>query len=98
MWRCQGAGILLLSAGITATSDMGTSPWTTGSAIRRLGDRGALRIRIISYGAGVDTAIRIGGNGPTPWLYGDRLRMGGVEALRRWRARLARGVAAQGAL
>ena len=28
---------------------------------------------------GVDTAVQIGGNGPTPWLYGDHLRMGGVK-------------------
>ncbi len=69
---------ILLAFGITATSDMGTSmdDWL---AMRRLGDRNGLKVRIMSYGAGVDTAIRIGGNGPTPWLYNDRLRMGGVK-------------------
>ena len=57
---------------------MGTSmdDWL---AMRRSGDRGALRVRIMSYGLGVDTAVRIGGNGPTPWLYNDRLRMAGVK-------------------
>ena len=40
---------------------------------------GSLAVRIMSYGLGVDTAVRIGGNGPTPWLYGGRLRMGGVK-------------------
>jgi len=69
---------ILLAFGITATSDMGTSmdDWL---AMRRSGDRGALRVRIMSYGLGVDTAVRIGGNGPTPWLYNDRLRMAGVK-------------------
>ncbi len=69
---------ILLAFGITATADMGTSmdDWLS---MRRFGDRGGLRVRIMSYGLGVDTAIRIGGNGPTPWLYNDRLRMGGVK-------------------
>ena len=74
----QKAQEILLSFGITATADMGTSldDWL---AMRRMGDRGALAVRIMSYGAGVETAIRVGGGGPTPWLYGDRLRMGGVK-------------------
>ncbi len=74
----QKAQEQLLAFGITATSDMGTSidGWL---AMRRMGDRGALRVRIMSYGLGVDTAIRVGGTGPTPWLYDGRLRMGGVK-------------------
>lgn len=69
---------LLLSAGITSTADMGTSPqdW---SAIRRLGDAGGLRIRIFSYADSLDTLTTIAGNGPTRWLYDDRLRMGGLK-------------------
>lgn len=69
---------ILLRYGITATSDMGTTldEWLS---FRRAGDRGALRVRIMSYGLGVDTAVQVGGNGPTPWLYNDRLRMGGVK-------------------
>ena len=69
---------LLLASGITATADMGTSvdEWMT---YRRLGDLGGLRVRIMSYGAGVDDTIRIGGTGPTPWLYGDRLKLVGVK-------------------
>ncbi|WP_183986933.1 amidohydrolase [Sphingomonas jinjuensis] len=68
----------LLSDGITATSDMGTSldDWLT---YRRMGDAGNLRVRIMSYAMGVDTAVRVGGTGPTPWLYDDRLKMGGVK-------------------
>jgi predicted amidohydrolase YtcJ len=69
---------VLLSNGITAVADMGTTidDWLS---YRRMGDIGALRVRIMSYAAGIDTASRIGGKGPTPWLYGDRLRMGGVK-------------------
>ena len=68
----------LLSFGITATSDMGTEmdDWL---AFRRVGDAGNLRVRIMSYALGVETAVRIGGAGPTPWLYNDKLRMGGVK-------------------
>ncbi|MDQ2894022.1 MAG: amidohydrolase [Pseudomonadota bacterium] len=79
----RGAALLkaqsiLLAYGVTAVADMGTSldDWLT---FRRIGDLGALRIRIMSYGMGVDTAVRVGGSGPTPWLYGDRLRMAGVK-------------------
>jgi predicted amidohydrolase YtcJ len=74
----QKAQEQLLAFGITATSDMGTSidEWL---AMRRMGDRGAMRVRIMSYGLGVETAIRVGGAGPTPWLYDGRLRMGGVK-------------------
>jgi predicted amidohydrolase YtcJ len=68
----------LLRLGVTATSDMGTTidDWLS---FRRMGDIGALRVRIMSYALGVDTAVRIGGTGPTPWLYDDRLHMGGVK-------------------
>ncbi|SEN17705.1 hypothetical protein SAMN05192583_2143 [Sphingomonas gellani] len=69
---------ILLGYGVTAVADMGTSldDWMT---YRRMGDVGALRVRIMSYGMGVDTAVQIGGTGPTPWLYNDRLRLNGVK-------------------
>jgi len=69
---------ILLSNGVTAAADMGTSidDWFV---YRRMGDIGQLRVRIISYGSGVDTAVRIAGTGPTPWLYGDHLRLVGVK-------------------
>lgn len=72
------AQAILLSNGVTATADMGTTidDWLT---YRRIGDLGGLRVRIMSYGMGVDTAIQIGGTGPTPWLYDDRLRLVGVK-------------------
>lgn len=68
----------LLAAGITATADMGTTidDWLT---YRRMGDQGQLRLRIISYAAGVEPALAVAGAGPTPWLYGDKLRMGGIK-------------------
>ena len=69
---------ILLGYGITAAADMGSSldDWLS---YRRMGDIGALRVRIMSYGSGVDTAVQIGGTGPTPWLYGDRLKLVGVK-------------------
>jgi predicted amidohydrolase YtcJ len=69
---------ILIADGITATSDMGTSidDW---ESIRRLGDTGRLRIRITSYGLGVDTALTIAGSQPTGWLYDGRLRMIGIK-------------------
>jgi predicted amidohydrolase YtcJ len=69
---------LLLSLGITATAEMGTTldDWLS---YRRMGDIGSLRVRLMSYGAGLDDTVRIGGTGPTPWLYDDRLRLVGVK-------------------
>ncbi len=68
----------LLSMGVTTVADMGTTidEW---QAYRRAGDAGTLNVRIISYAAEVDNMALIGGSGPTPWLYGDRLRMVGVK-------------------
>ncbi len=68
----------LLTQGVTATADMGTTvdDWLL---YRRMGDLGLLDIRIMSYGSGVETALAVGGQGPTPWLYRDRLRMGGIK-------------------
>lgn len=69
---------LLLANGITAVADMGTTldDWLS---YRRMADIGTLRMRIMAYAAGAETASRIGGAGPTPWLYNDKLRMGGVK-------------------
>lgn len=68
----------LLSLGITATADMGTSgqDWLT---YRRMGDFNLLKVRILSYAGGIDTALAIAGQSPTPWLYADKLRMGGIK-------------------
>jgi predicted amidohydrolase YtcJ len=69
---------ILLGFGITATADMGTTAddW---QVMRRAGDRGDLRVRILSYASGVEPAISIAGTGPTPWLYDGHLRMIGVK-------------------
>jgi len=69
---------ILLGYGVTATADMGTTPedWLV---MRRAGDAGQLQVRIISYGSGVESALAIAGTRPTPWLYGDRLRLVGVK-------------------
>ena len=69
---------ILLGYGVTAVADMGTTveDWMT---YRRMGDIGALRVRIMSYGHGIDTTVMIGGTGPTPWLYDDRLKLEGVK-------------------
>lgn len=71
----QGA---LLEWGITSITDMGTTleEW---QAFRRAGDKGALAVRILSYAGDIDNMAIIGGPGPTPWLYDDKLRMGGVK-------------------
>lgn len=69
---------ILLAQGITAVADMGTSieDW---QAYRRAGDLGALRLRIMAYADSVRTMELIGGQRPTPWLYGDRLRLNGIK-------------------
>ncbi|HEX8466824.1 MAG TPA: amidohydrolase [Allosphingosinicella sp.] len=69
---------IMLSNGLTAVADMGTSPddWMV---MRRAGDDGRLKVRIIGYGSGVASALAIAGTKPTPWLYGDRLRLVGVK-------------------
>ena len=74
----QKAQQMLLAHGITAVADMGTTidGW---QALRRAGDKGQLRIRVMGYAAGLDEMVTIAGAEPTPWLYGDRLHLGGVK-------------------
>ena len=69
---------LLLSNGITAVADMGTTAedW---AVIRRAGDLGLLKMRVLSYASGIDPLLAVAGTGPTPWLYDSRLRMVGVK-------------------
>lgn len=68
----------LFDYGITAAADMGTTieDWQT---FRRAGDNGTLKLRIMSYANSNKTMELIAGPGPTPWLYNNRLRMGGVK-------------------
>lgn len=74
----QKAQEILVRQGITAIADMGTTidDW---QSYRRAGDAGNLHIRIFAYAAGVDQMVTIAGSRPTPWLYDDRLRLGGVK-------------------
>jgi predicted amidohydrolase YtcJ len=68
----------LLGHGITAAADMGTTieDW---QSFRRAGDSGWLKLRIMAYAAGPDAMELIGGPGPSPWLYQDKLRLNGVK-------------------
>lgn len=69
---------IYLSRGVTATADMGTSieDW---QALRRAGDNGTLKMRVMAYAFGIDNMVLIGGSAPSPWLYDDRLRLNGVK-------------------
>ena len=69
---------ILLKRGVTAAADMGTTieAW---QSMRRAGDANWLRVRIMAYAHGVPAMELIAGPGPTPWLYADRLHMGGVK-------------------
>jgi predicted amidohydrolase YtcJ len=69
---------LMLSVGLTAAADMGTSAddWTT---LRRAGEAGTLKLRVFSYAAGLDGWRAINGGKPTGWMYGDRLRLVGTK-------------------
>jgi len=72
------AQALLFQRGVTAVADMGTSieDW---QAYRRAGDRNQLYVRIMAYAMGIEQMTLIAGPEPTPWLYQDRLRLGGVK-------------------
>ena len=68
----------LNALGITAIADMGTSieDW---QSYRRAGDGGWLTVRIFAYAGGIDDMVAIAGPSPSPWLYNDKLRLGGVK-------------------
>jgi len=68
----------LIAKGVTAVADMGTDMADWGT-FRRAGDSGRLTIRIMAYADSFDTLELVAGAGPTPWLYADRLRMGGIK-------------------
>ncbi|MEH6661001.1 MAG: amidohydrolase [Parasphingorhabdus sp.] len=69
---------ILLANGVTSIADMGTTmqDW---QSFRRAGDKGQLKIRIISYASGIDDMIAIAGPAPSPWLYDDHLKLAGVK-------------------
>jgi predicted amidohydrolase YtcJ len=69
---------VLIGYGVTAVADMGTemADWTT---FRRAGDAGRLQVRIMAYADSFETLETVAGPEPTVWLYGDKLRMGGIK-------------------
>ena len=69
---------ILLANGVTSIADMGTTmqDW---QSFRRAGDKGQLKIRIVSYASGIDDMIAIAGPAPSPWLYDDHLKLAGVK-------------------
>ena len=69
---------ILFKRGVTAVADMGTGieDW---QAYRRAGDANRLYVRIMAYARGTEQMSLIGGPGPSPWLYQDRLRLNGVK-------------------
>ena len=72
------AQALMLATGLTAASDMGTSP-ADWAAMNRAGDAGRLNVRILSYAGGIPAMRAINGGKPSAWLYGNRLHQGGVK-------------------
>ncbi len=71
---------ILFKRGVTAVADMGTNidDW---QAYRRAGDANRLYVRVMAYASGIEQMTLIGGPGPSPWLYADRLRLNGVKLL-----------------
>ena len=69
---------LLVANGITATADMGTSA-ADWAAMQQAGKANKLNVRIMAYSSGLAPLATIAPNGPTTWLFGDRLRLGGVK-------------------
>jgi predicted amidohydrolase YtcJ len=67
---------IMLSNGLTAAADMGTSAkdW---AAMNRAGRAGSLQVRVLGYAGGIPQMRAINGGKPSAWLYGDRLRLGG---------------------
>ena len=68
----------MLRVGLTGAADMGTSKadWT---ALRRAGEAGKLRVRVMAYAAGLDAWREIFGGQTTTWMYGDKLRLTGTK-------------------
>lgn len=69
---------VLLEYGVTGVADMGT-PIEDWQTFRRAGDLGTLNIRIVAYADSIEAMELLGGPGPTPWLYDDKLRLAGVK-------------------
>lgn len=68
----------MLSVGLTAAADMGTSAddW---AAMNRAGVAGTLNVRIMNYAGGIPAMKALNGGRPSGWSYADRLHLGGVK-------------------
>lgn len=68
----------MLRVGLVGAADMGTDRpgW---DAMRRAGETGALKVRIVSYASGPEGWRAINASRPTGWMYGDRLRLVGTK-------------------
>ena len=67
---------ILLSYGVTGVGSMSTS-LSDWNAMRRVGEAGRLNVRLMVYAD--ELKLLPAEPQPTPWLYGDRLRMVGVK-------------------
>ncbi len=67
---------ILLSYGVTGVGSMSTTldDW---NAMRRAGEAGRLNVRLMVYADELKLLTEV--PKPTPWLYGDRLRMAGIK-------------------
>ena len=67
---------ILLSYGVTGVGSMSTTlgDW---EAMRRAGEAGRLQVRLMVYADELKLLGQV--PKPTPWLYGDRLRMVGIK-------------------
>jgi predicted amidohydrolase YtcJ len=68
----------MLKVGLTGVHDMGTSidGW---NAMRRAGEKGALKVRITGYAAGLPAWRIINEGAPTGWEFKDRLALVGTK-------------------
>ena len=68
----------LAALGLTGFHDMGTTP-SDWNLLRAFGDSGRLTVRVTAYADGLAAMEAISPLRPTPWLYGERLRLIGVK-------------------
>ncbi len=67
---------ILLSYGVTSVGSMST-PLDSWNAMRRAGEAGRVKVRLMVYADGLGSLKAV--PTPTPWLYGDHLRMVGIK-------------------
>jgi predicted amidohydrolase YtcJ len=68
----------MLRYGLVGAADMGTSK-SDWDALRRAGEAGHLKVRIMAYAGDVEHWRNIFGGQTTSWMYDDRLRLTGTK-------------------